>query len=75
MLQQPRPDLPEAFAPAGSRTAVALVEGRDGRRQWVLARGGDGFDVVKFPASRVGEDLDAFLEFAREQYAGGAGLR
>ncbi len=76
VAQWPHPDLPESFAPTGARTAVALIEGRDGRRQWVLARDVDGFDVVKFPASRSGADVEAFLEFARAQYSdGGAGLR
>ncbi len=75
VLQRPNPDLPANFAPAGSRTAVALVEGPDGRREWVLARDVDGFDVIAFPASRANENVEEFLEFAREQYSGGAGLR
>jgi hypothetical protein len=73
--QTAHPDLPENFAPAGSRTAVALVRLDDGTRVWVLARDVDGFDTIPFPITARTDTLGKFLAFARTKYGEGVGLR
>ncbi|ANH37373.1 hypothetical protein I601_0930 [Nocardioides dokdonensis FR1436] len=76
--QRPDPQLPEPFAPASSRTAVAKVE-RDGVTWFVLARELEGErDYVATPRSeKTGDDLDSFLQLATERYSGqgGAGVK
>ncbi len=76
--QRPDPQLPEPFAPASSRTAVAQVE-RDGVTWFVLARELEGErDYVATPRSEeTGDDLDSFLQLATERYSGqgGAGVQ
>ena len=72
--QRPSPAVGDAFA--SDRSAVALVRDGDGARFYVLARSVDGtapqFIAVK--AADGGPTLDAFLDLARERYAGGEGL-
>ena len=62
------PDLPESFAPAGARTAAALLQGPDGKKWYVLVRDVDGLDTnaVALPHGRQ-PDLDAFIDYARAE--------
>ncbi|MDZ5619909.1 hypothetical protein SFC88_03675 [Nocardioides sp. HM23] len=74
--QRRRPDLGDSFATAGDTSAVALVE-KDGEQWYVLARRGPDIpeQYIAVPRADGGEDLDAFLELARQRYAeGGGGL-
>ena len=58
------------------RTAAALVRTGGGDDYYVLARVVDGQEQqdIAVPVAKGGADLDAFLDFARERYASGAGL-
>jgi len=73
--QQDSPDVGEEFAPAGAKTAVAQVT-YQGDTWFVLARDLDG-PPEYFPtaASVSGSTMTEFLDYARQQYAGGEGLR
>ncbi len=73
--QRPSPAVGAAFASAGDRSAAALVRDGEGARFYVLARGVDG-TTPQYIAVKVadgGPTLDAFLDLARERYAGGGG--
>jgi len=74
--QQAGVDVGEEFAPADARTAVAEV--RYQAKTWfVLARDLNVGPPEYFPtaASVSGSTLEEFLGYARQQYAGGEGLR
>jgi hypothetical protein len=73
--QRVRPDLPANFAPAGSTTAAALLQGPDGKKWWVLVRDFDGLDTIGVPFRTGGPTMDDFLAFARQKYVSGEGLR
>ena len=71
--QRADPELPDNYD-AGVATAVAEVL-VDGKTYYVLARDPERPDYIAVPASIGGADLDAFLDYARQRYAGGEGLR
>ena len=73
--QRPSPAVGDAFASADDRSAVALVRDGDGARFYVLARGVGGTtpQYIAVKAADGGPTLDAFLDLARERYAGGGG--
>ncbi len=66
----------DSFASRDDRTAAALVRTGGGDDYYVLARVVDGQEQqdIAVPVAKGGADLDAFLDFARERYASGAGL-
>jgi hypothetical protein len=61
---------------AAADTAAASVRDADGSLYYVLARRGGGGppQYITVPKRDGGADLDAFLDFARAQYASGEGL-
>jgi hypothetical protein len=69
-------DVGEEFAPADARTAVAEVS-YQAKTWFVLARDLNVGPPEYFPtaASVSGSTLEEFLGYARQQYAGGEGLR
>ncbi|MDQ4051958.1 MAG: hypothetical protein M3237_04540, partial [Actinomycetota bacterium] len=71
--QQPNPDLPDNYD-GGAETAVAEVV-VDDVTYYVLARDPAQPDYIAVPAFIGGRTLADFLDYARAQYAGGAGLR
>ena len=75
--QRAHPDVPDSFATADDRSAVAEVR-LEGERYYVLARrtaDGSPPDYIAVTAKDGGATLDDFLELARERYAeGGGGL-
>lgn len=75
--QRAHPALPDSYASAADRSAVAEVE-VEGVRWYVLARQIEGDPEPQFisvQAAKGGATLDDFLELARERYAeGGGGL-
>ena len=46
-----------------------------GKKWYVVVRDSGGLDVIATPFRTGGPDLDAFLDYAREKYASGEGLR
>jgi len=68
------PDLPESFAPAGARTAAALLQGPDGKKWYVLVREVGGLDTNAVPFGMGGPNLEAFIEYARAKYLSGEGV-
>ena len=72
----PHVSVGDSFAGPDDRTAAALVRTGGGDDYYVLARVVDGEEQqdIAVPVSKGGADLDAFLDFARERYASGAGL-
>ena len=76
--QRPSPQVGDAFATAGDRSAVARVRAADGAIYYVLARETDGSEpqYIAVKAADGGPTLDAFLDLApRERYAkDGGGL-
>ena len=74
--QRPHVSVGDSFAGPADRTAAALVRTGGGDDYYVLARVVDGEEQqdIAVPVSKGGADLDAFLDFARERYASGAGL-
>jgi hypothetical protein len=75
LQQRPSPQVGDAFATAADRSAVARVRAADGTLYYVLARETDGVDpeYIGVTAKDGGPSLDAFLDFARERYAGDGG--
>jgi hypothetical protein len=71
--QQPNPDLPDNYD-GGVETAVAEVV-VDDVTFYVLARDPAQPDYIAVPAFIGGRTMADFLDYARAQYAGGAGLR
>ena len=64
------------FAGPSDRTAAALVQGPDDTKWYVLVRDLDGrVDVQKVDYGNGGPDLESFLEFAKDAFANGDGLR
>ena len=63
------------FVLEGEPSAAALLQGPDGKKWYVAVRDSGGLEVISVPFKRGGPDLDAFLDYARERYAGGEGLR
>jgi len=74
--QRANPDVGQSFAPAGTPTAVAEVT-YQGDTWFVLARDLPDGPPEYFPTAAAvsGSTIDAFLDYARQQYAGGEGLR
>lgn len=76
LQQRAHPDLPDSFATADDRSAVAEVR-FEGRRWYVLARSaaGSGPQFIAVSAGKGGDTLEEFLILAEERYAeGGGGL-
>ena len=72
--QQPSPDLPRNFAPAGAPTAAAYVE-QDGVRYLVLYRNAHGDEqLIAVESAGHGDSLDALLAWARQRYEDEVGL-
>ena len=71
--QQPNPDLPDNYG-GGVETAVAEVV-VDDVTYYVLARDPAHPDYIAVPAFIGGRTMADFIDYARAQYAGGAGLR
>ncbi len=71
--QQADPPLPDSYG-GGLDTAVAEVV-VDDVTYYVLARDPDKPDYIAVPAVIGGATLADFLDYAREQYSGGEGLR
>lgn len=64
------------FAGPDDRTAAAQVRTAQGDELFVLVRAfpGEPAQVISVPVDEVGGGLDAFLDYARDAYAGGGGL-
>jgi hypothetical protein len=76
LQQRAHPDLPDSFATADDRSAVAEVR-FESKRWYVLARSAAGSDpeFIVVSAGKGGDTLDEFLILAQERYAeGGGGL-
>ena len=71
--QEADPDLPDNYG-GGLDTAVAEVL-VDDVTYYVLARDPNNPDYIAVPAFIGGPTLADFLDYARQQYAGGEGLR
>jgi hypothetical protein len=63
------------FVMQGEPSAAALLQGPDGKKWYVAVRDSGGLDVISVPFKTGGPDLDAFVDYARERYASGEGLR
>ena len=63
------------FVMQGEPSAAALLQGPDGKKWYVAVRDSGGLDVIAVPFKTGGPDLDAFVDYARERYASGEGLR
>jgi hypothetical protein len=74
--QQADPDVGPTFADPGDTTAVAEVRWQ-GERWYVLARrsGNGGPEYFPTAASVSSPSLEGFLDYARDAYASGGGLR
>lgn len=70
LAQQPSPDLPDSFAPAGDATAAAYVE-QDGVRSLVLSRPGP---LIVVESAGHGDSLAALVDWARGRYQSREGL-
>ena len=75
ILDQRHPVQLEDFVLAGEPSAAALLQGPDGKKWYVVVRDSGGLEVIATPFRTGGPDLDAFLDYAREKYASGEGLR
>jgi hypothetical protein len=75
ILDQRHPVPLKDFVLAGEPSAAALLQGPDGKKWYVVVRDSGGLDVIATPFRTGGPDLDAFLDYAREKYASGEGLR
>ncbi len=76
ILEQRHPIELKDFALNNEPTGAALLQGLDGKRWYAVARELDGVvDIIPVPFGTGGEDLDAFLDYARQMYGGGVGLR
>jgi hypothetical protein len=75
ILDQRHPVQLTNFALDGEPTAAALLQGSNGKKWYVVVRDSGGLDVIATPFPTGGADLDAFLDYAREKYASGEGLR
>jgi hypothetical protein len=75
ILDQRHPVQLKNFVLAGEPSAAALLQGPDGKKWYVVVRDSGGLDVIATPFRTGGPDLDAFLDYAREKYASGEGLR
>lgn len=75
ILDQRHPVQLKDFVLAGEPSAAALLQGPDGKKWYVVVRDSGGLDVIATPFRTGGPDLDAFLDYAREKYASGEGLR
>jgi hypothetical protein len=63
------------FVLDGEPSAAALLQGPDGKKWYVLVRDIDGLETISTPFRTGGADLEEFLDYAREKYASGEGLR
>jgi hypothetical protein len=71
--QVPHPNLPDNFATARYRTAAAWIE-VNGKQRYVLVRElGGRSEIIPFTGSFP--NLNRFLDYAAQQYAGGGGIR
>ena len=63
------------FVMQGEPSAAALLQGPDGKKWYVAVRDSGGLDVISVPFKTGGPDLEAFVDYARQKYASGEGLR
>lgn len=75
IIDQRHPVELKDFTLGDEASAAALLQGPDGKKWYVLVRYAEKPDVIAVPFQTGGPDLDAFLEYARQKYASGEGLR
>ncbi len=75
ILEQAHPIRLKDFTLGDEPTGAALLQGPDGKKWYVVVRDVDGVEVIAVPFKTGGPNLAAFLDYAREKYASGEGLR
>ena len=75
ILEQRHPVELKDFVLEGEPSAAALLQGPDGKKWYVVVRDSGGLDVIAVPFRTGGPTLDDFVDYARQKYASGVGLR